>query len=322
MLSNRSKSYQANIRTTRLHKTIANLPRPTLVLTHKTWMEISPSNYSQTDIVDDGRDRRKSSMDSADARCMGVEWNHQTFPQLSRNCPISTVWGTIGREDRHCGEFLFWTRKPHVTPTIELLQVRAYSISMFVNLNERRERVLITEEETIRRPKWSMWVSEVSVPSVHMMPSFNQKASLDDEIAIFFVHHLIFIIILPMSSPCHYELDTRPTIGRHGNCWWPNQQSVGFQLPATPSISISTFPTAVRQTTAVTSWDDTFITFLRLQNLSCFKLVIFHKISTTMVTRPHDDRTYCARSAFTHLDLWRNLCDCSMYRFTTNQRVT
>ena len=38
---------------------------------------------------------------------------------------------------------------------------------------------------------------------------------------------------------------------------------------------------------------------------------------TTMVIRPLDDRTisYCARSAFTHLGLWRKLNDCSWYHF-------
>ena len=32
-----------------------------------------------------------------------------------------------------------------------------------------------------------------------------------------------------------------------------------------------------------------------------------YKVITTMVIGPLDDRTYCARSAFTHLVLWRKL---------------
>ena len=43
------------------------------------------------------------------------------------------------------------------------------------------------------------------------------------------------------------------------------------------------------------------------------------KVITTMVIRPHDDRTYCARSAFTHLGLWQKLYNCSLHHFTVSQ---
>ena len=34
-----------------------------------------------------------------------------------------------------------------------------------------------------------------------------------------------------------------------------------------------------------------------------------------------DDTTYCARIAFTHLELWRKLYDCSLHHFTTCQCI-
>ena len=53
-------------------------------------------------------------------------------------------------------------------------------------------------------------------------------------------------------------------------------------------------------------------------------LVLFYhdcrknKVITAMVIRPPDDRTYCVRCAFTHLDLWRKLYNCSWHYFTAN----
>ena len=38
-----------------------------------------------------------------------------------------------------------------------------------------------------------------------------------------------------------------------------------------------------------------------------------------MVIRPLDDRTYCGRSAFTHLGLRRKLYDCSLHHFIASQ---
>ena len=43
--------------------------------------------------------------------------------------------------------------------------------------------------------------------------------------------------------------------------------------------------------------------------------------NTRSSTQRLDDRTYCARSAFTHLGLWRKLYDCSLHHFTTNQFI-
>ena len=40
-----------------------------------------------------------------------------------------------------------------------------------------------------------------------------------------------------------------------------------------------------------------------------------------MVIGPLDGHTFCARSAFTHLGLWRKLYDCSLHHFTTSQSI-
>ena len=45
------------------------------------------------------------------------------------------------------------------------------------------------------------------------------------------------------------------------------------------------------------------------------------KVITTMVIGPLDDRTYCARSAFTHLGIWQKLYDCSLHHFSTSQCI-
>ena len=47
-------------------------------------------------------------------------------------------------------------------------------------------------------------------------------------------------------------------------------------------------------------------------------IAAFDKVITTMVIRPLDDRTYCARSAFIRLGLSRKLCDCSQDHFTAS----
>ena len=47
--------------------------------------------------------------------------------------------------------------------------------------------------------------------------------------------------------------------------------------------------------------------------------LFINKVITTMVIRPLDDRTYCARSAFTHLGFWPKLYDCSRYHFTASE---
>ena len=45
-------------------------------------------------------------------------------------------------------------------------------------------------------------------------------------------------------------------------------------------------------------------------------LGLFYKVTTSMVIRPLDDRTYCVQywSAYTHLGLWRMLYDCSGHK--------
>ena len=45
------------------------------------------------------------------------------------------------------------------------------------------------------------------------------------------------------------------------------------------------------------------------------------KVITTMVTRPLDDRTYCTRSGFTYLGLWRKLYDYSFIASLHNQSM-
>ena len=44
-----------------------------------------------------------------------------------------------------------------------------------------------------------------------------------------------------------------------------------------------------------------------------------NKVTTTMVIRPLDDRTYCIRYAFTHFELWQKLYDCSRHKFTATK---
>ena len=41
-----------------------------------------------------------------------------------------------------------------------------------------------------------------------------------------------------------------------------------------------------------------------------------NKVIITMVIKPLDDPTYCTRSAFTQLGVWRKLIDCSWHHFT------
>ena len=41
-----------------------------------------------------------------------------------------------------------------------------------------------------------------------------------------------------------------------------------------------------------------------------------------MVIRSLDDSTYCVRSAFTHLGLWRKLCDCSRHQLRARKCLT
>ena len=45
------------------------------------------------------------------------------------------------------------------------------------------------------------------------------------------------------------------------------------------------------------------------------------KVITTMVIRPLNDRTHCARSAITQLGLWRKLYECLLDHFTTSQCI-
>ena len=44
-------------------------------------------------------------------------------------------------------------------------------------------------------------------------------------------------------------------------------------------------------------------------------------VITTMVIGPLNGGTYCARSAFIHLGLWRKLLDCSLHYLTTSKRI-
>ena len=46
-----------------------------------------------------------------------------------------------------------------------------------------------------------------------------------------------------------------------------------------------------------------------------------HKVIARMVIGLLDDHTYCARCAFTHLGLWRNMYNCSLHHFTTIQCI-
>ena len=47
-----------------------------------------------------------------------------------------------------------------------------------------------------------------------------------------------------------------------------------------------------------------------------------YKVITTMMIRLFDDsRAFCARSASTHLELWRKLYDCSWHHFRASQCV-
>ena len=47
-----------------------------------------------------------------------------------------------------------------------------------------------------------------------------------------------------------------------------------------------------------------------------------NKVITAMVIGPLDDHTYCAaRSAFTHLGLWRKMDDCSLHHFASSRYI-
>ena len=46
------------------------------------------------------------------------------------------------------------------------------------------------------------------------------------------------------------------------------------------------------------------------------------KVITTIVIGPLEDHTYCARSVFNHLWLWRKLYDCSLHHLKTSQCIS
>ena len=58
---------------------------------------------------------------------------------------------------------------------------------------------------------------------------------------------------------------------------------------------------------------------------ACTEIIILginqSKVITAMVLRPLNDRICCARSAFTHLGIWRKLHDCLWHRVTVSQSV-
>ena len=61
----------------------------------------------------------------------------------------------------------------------------------------------------------------------------------------------------------------------------------------------------------------------RQKVVSCNKSIdVWYRVNIiTMVIRPLDDRTYCARSAVTHLGLWRKPYVCSWHHITVSQCV-
>ena len=57
------------------------------------------------------------------------------------------------------------------------------------------------------------------------------------------------------------------------------------------------------------------------RQVTCRVYSLLDKVITTLVIRPLNDHTYCTRSAYTHLGLWRKLYNCSLHHFTTSQCI-
>ena len=83
-----------------------------------------------------------------------------------------------------------------------------------------------------------------------------------------------------------------------------------FQIDCVLVYKSSTLPTSA------TILHITVCLAIRVQN--CDKI---NKVITTMVNRPLDDCTYCARSRIIHLGLWQKLYDCSWHHFRARKSV-
>ena len=66
---------------------------------------------------------------------------------------------------------------------------------------------------------------------------------------------------------------------------------------------------------------EVFVSWYRAVPIHTITIVCLNKVITTMMIGPLDDHTYCTRSAFTHLELWRMLYYCLLHHFTTCQCI-